>query len=531
MKPTNLTVPLLIVTFGIILSAFSSWSIHKSEQSSIMNELIHDVDVRAAALHKEVVVNFEALQALAILFSNNTVPSKDQFSAEARKILARHSNIQALEWIPRVQKDQREQFEQMLQQYYPYYEFVERQGQGSMISAEVRPEYYPVYYLEPLIGNENALGFDLASSKQRLETLQQARDMGEPLASSSITLIQDINNQKGFLAFIPIYKGVSVTAQKRSENLVGFVLGVFRIQDIFLSSSLTKTPLGITMTLVDETIADQPETLHHHASRTLEPMYESIQYSTKLPELWSRQWTLHATPTESYVTLRSSPLATIIGVSGVLFASAIALYIYILSNQTVTIRRMVDEKTQELTEANEKLSRISRTDGLTGVYNRRYLDELLEKEWKMAFRNQNCISVILFDIDFFKPYNDTYGHPQGDTCIRQVAKALQNELGRPSDILARYGGEEFIAVLPDTSKAELIAERCRIAVTKLELPHSASEVSDIVTVSAGVCSLTPLQHQSIDDLIEAADQALYQAKSTGRNRIASASESKLRKLV
>lgn len=179
---------------------------------------------------------------------------------------------------------------------------------------------------------------------------------------------------------------------------------------------------------------------------------------------------------------------------------------------------MVAEKTRELTQANEKLAKISRTDALTQVANRGYLNEVLEKEWLLAIRNQTAISVILIDIDCFKLFNDTYGHPEGDLCLKRVAKKLASIVKRPADLVARYGGEEFAVVLPDTSNAESIAERCRKAVFDMQIPHSTSVVCDTVTISAGLCTIIPQHKSDCSEIIDAADKALYHSKENGRNR-------------
>jgi diguanylate cyclase (GGDEF)-like protein/PAS domain S-box-containing protein len=176
----------------------------------------------------------------------------------------------------------------------------------------------------------------------------------------------------------------------------------------------------------------------------------------------------------------------------------------------------------QLRQANSELERISHSDGLTGVANRRHLDAYLDNEWRSAARAGQTISLIMIDIDHFKAYNDHYGHQGGDDCLKEVARALHAALGRPRDLLARYGGEEFAVVLPDTSPegALHVAENLHGAVERLHLPHVKSDTSKHVTVSLGVATMKPDAQASIPAvLIAAADKALYQAKTQGRNRI------------
>jgi len=181
------------------------------------------------------------------------------------------------------------------------------------------------------------------------------------------------------------------------------------------------------------------------------------------------------------------------------------------------LRRMV----LALEEANQKLERLSFLDGLTNIANRRRFDEFLEREWRRGLRDGTPISVVMTDIDFFKAYNDTYGHEAGDDILKKVAAALSATLNRPADLAARYGGEEFVVVLPgtDSSGATLLAERLRGAVEDLQIAHTRSRVGVHVTISLGVATVVPQRGVAPDALVTAADQALYQAKHEGRNRV------------
>lgn len=171
--------------------------------------------------------------------------------------------------------------------------------------------------------------------------------------------------------------------------------------------------------------------------------------------------------------------------------------------------------------ANEELKRLATIDGLTQIANRRRFDEYLNLEWLRLRREKSPLSLILFDIDYFKLYNDTYGHLAGDDCLRQVAIAITEIFRRPGDLFCRYGGEEFAVVLPYTnlSGATYLAELIRQAIHNLKIPHSQSLGSNHLTVSLGVASMIPNAQSSLQDLINAADQALYTAKEQGRDRV------------
>lgn len=160
-------------------------------------------------------------------------------------------------------------------------------------------------------------------------------------------------------------------------------------------------------------------------------------------------------------------------------------------------------------------------DGLTGIANRRYFDELLDKEWKRAAREKFSMSLIMLDIDFFKNYNDNYGHQAGDDCLRKLATAIRNSLHRPADFLARYGGEEFAVVLPETNEegALKLGRTVQANIEKLKMKHSMSSVSPHVTASLGIATTVPEPSASYDLLVTLADKALYKAKNGGRNQI------------
>ena len=172
-------------------------------------------------------------------------------------------------------------------------------------------------------------------------------------------------------------------------------------------------------------------------------------------------------------------------------------------------------------QAEEMIQRLSYLDGLTGIPNRRRFDEILLKEWRRLMRSGKPLSIVMCDNDYFKLYNDTYGHQKGDQCLKEVASTLKTSLKRPDDLVARYGGEEFVVILPETDCAGAVklAETLRSSIENLKLTHEKSSVSHFVTISLGVSTTIPDPGDSPDRLISKADQALYQAKKEGRNRV------------
>jgi hemerythrin len=198
-----------------------------------------------------------------------------------------------------------------------------------------------------------------------------------------------------------------------------------------------------------------------------------------------------------------------------------------LADANMRLEERVAERTRDLGEANaalrvayEKMEDLTRVDGLLGIANRRHFDERLDREWKRAFRERVPVALLMIDVDHFKRYNDMYGHPTGDDCLKAVSNAISGGK-RATDMLARYGGEEFVLLLPDTSLAGAakVGGDVRAAVENASIAHLASPAADHVTVSIGAASLVPGDPGGAANLIAMADRALYAAKEGGRNQV------------
>jgi len=184
---------------------------------------------------------------------------------------------------------------------------------------------------------------------------------------------------------------------------------------------------------------------------------------------------------------------------------------FVISHQDITERKLAEERVLNL----------SRTDGLTNIFNRRHFDDFLREEWKRCARLQVPISLVILDIDHFKLFNDTYGHQAGDNCLKRIAVALREFARRPGDMCARYGGEEFSIVYGNTDAKTCIefAEEMLEAIRRLNVPNRESPVLPVVTASAGVATMLPEQGADETPLIQTADSMLYKAKKSGRNRV------------
>ena len=198
----------------------------------------------------------------------------------------------------------------------------------------------------------------------------------------------------------------------------------------------------------------------------------------------------------------------------------------IIKNQKKLLEQEINERKKAqiaLELANQELQRLAILDDLTKIANRRRFEEYIEQEWYILKREQLPLSLIMIDVDYFKLYNDNYGHIKGDDCLKMIAQAIAYTLNRPGDLSARYGGEEFAVILPNTKieGAVKVAEKILLEVHKLKIEHLKSDVSKYVTISMGVASIVPIKELSPKFLINAADKALYEAKKQGRDRIVS----------
>lgn len=347
----------------VIVVAAMVFSFNLARKKTIV-EFKTDVDARVAWFEKEIMVNIEALYGIKGLYDSSEKVTRGEFNVFATSILKRLNAIKALEWIPYVNHSERGQFETHIRQEgFTDFQITERVEQNEMVRAKNRNEYFPVSFVEPYKGNEKAFGFDLASNLKRRQALETSRETGKLVITESITLVQEKGKGKGFLAVLPVYKNGEVSTNGQGGELHGFVLGVYRIDDIFdLAIQKTRSiPLGIDMKLIDVTTLGEEKMFFYHESRTGFKAMDSFVYYKTLSTIGGRRWKVAAIPNSFYFTQRQSKRPYAILIVGLIFTVLLSVYIQSLSSRTEKIKTIVIFRTAELKASETKVRAIVET--------------------------------------------------------------------------------------------------------------------------------------------------------------------------
>lgn len=502
---------LLALIIGATLSVLLGRFFYSLETKVIATEFEKDVITESLAIKQEIILNFYAISSLKNFYDSSPHVAANKFKQFASTILQSHPNIQALEWVPQITQAERADYDSKQHYFGHPLQITERNESQQLIPAQKRDAYFPVTYIEPLLGNEKALGFDLASNPTRLATLTLAQQTGNIAITASIQLVQEANIHKGFLAVVPIY----TKDDALRKHIKGYITALFHPDDLIASALKNTAERDISLTLFDQTtpIREELHTTHPEIPHVQETL---LDYPLGL--IGGRIWHMEASPSANYILQKRSSNPFIIFLLLLTSISSSVIYIFRLLKQSDITEQAVKERTLELDEAKIAMELITLLDDMTAVANRRHFDSYLMQEWKRGKREQTPLTLLVIDIDHFKQFNDNYGHLAGDEAIKQVATTLSDILVRPADLLARYGGEEFAIIAPNTSDGYILAELCRKHIEAAAFPHVYSKVADHLTVSIGFTSQIPADDSSPDELFKQADQALYKAKSAGRNQ-------------
>jgi signal transduction histidine kinase len=355
--------PLVIV---ILTTGLCFFQVRESDWRTTRVRFDRRAHELAGQLRQELGWHLDELHAIAGLYRASERVERDEFAAFVGPRLALTSSIKALEWIPAVPHEERLVFEAAARhEGLENFELTERRDQRVMVRAAERPEYYPVYFVEPLAGNEAALGYDLGSSAPRRAALERARDSGEAVATRRIGLVQEMSSQTGFLVFVPVYKGVDApaTVAERRERLAGFVLGVFRVGDLVGAAVGGMLHDDVQVQRADISDPGEPEVLCAINSPATGLVHDEAAWSTlggpmaaqHEIEVAGRLWRCSFAPTDQFLAAQRQWGAWIIIVSGFLFCALLGGTLMVVTGRESLIRRLVDEKTRQLQVTNSHL--------------------------------------------------------------------------------------------------------------------------------------------------------------------------------
>lgn len=521
MKVKHYWIPALLLLVGAMITFVLIDYAKQRELNQATRSVAVDTDLYTDHLTAETERSLTLLGTLRSFFSVSDV-DRTTFDRVVIDALKDYRQLQAVIWVPRVTDDVRESYQERAQQQYPGYQFKVRNNVGQLESAPQSAYYYPIFYQKSR-AVDFGLGLNLAVGLLGKE-LNYIRDQGPDhysldMKPSFDALIGGVDAANYLMVMMPVYRGEPTGLEAYRESFKGFLIGAIHIDSIIDNFLSFNRYSELSILVSDVTNPDRKVFLTMHEPRSESELLSDFLYESEATIVGDRHWLIEGVPTKKYLQMVSTNEWMYIVWVGAIISLTIAGYVYNLRIRAEQVEEEVKARTRELSFANRKLERLTRTDALTQLANRRYFDEYLEKEWYRARRDKTLLSLILCDVDFFKKYNDTYGHIEGDRCLQRIALALKNCFSRSGDVVARYGGEEFAVILPGTVvEAEGLLAKTAETIETLHIPHINSAVSEYVTMSFGACVIYPSDDLDLVDIIKSADQALYRAKLNGRNQ-------------
>ena len=350
-KFKRLFIPLFIViTVGIVLAVSAFYTVKHVENQDIAAKFGLDAQNRINAIKREIAINVEAIQSLRSFYLSSEEVTREEFIEFTRPQILDHPSIQALEWIPRIPDSKRRTYERAAQnELYPNFQITQLDSQGKIEAAVMREEYFPVHFVEPYIGNEVALGFDIASNPTMLEALKKSRNRGKIIASARISLLQEQEEQSSFIVSVPIYRKHQLleTVEDRNENLDGFVIGVFRIGKIVEHALSYFDPSGIKFDVFDESTHSDKQLLYSYLPRLYSRIKDNENNNglifKQIINVADRKWSIIAKPTSAYfISIKHwHALSASIGI--MIIASFIAFH---LKHNADFVSKLSDEITE-----------------------------------------------------------------------------------------------------------------------------------------------------------------------------------------
>jgi len=500
---------LLVLAVGAAFSAAAFFGIRARDRELERTLFEHRVREHSAAIEIAIERGLDAVDDVGALFDSAPQISRSQFHQFVRHLLDSNPALQGLAWVPLVPAGKRAAYEQAAREVIPGYRFTEFNSKQQVVAASERAEHFPIYYAEARSPQGGPLGYDHASNASRLQALALSRDSGQIVATGRIgALGETVFGASAFVLFRPVYrKGASLDSpQKRHNALAGFTTAVFLTSELIGNVLDRLQPQGITVTLYDLSappperfLAVWPASALRQVPPDLPGQPAPLQHSSSFT-VGGRHWVAMFAPSTGWSGASASTRAWAVLFAGLTFSLLLAVY---LRSEQRSARLMREQ---------------AMTDALTGLYNRRYLLELLPREFARAKRYRASIAAIMLDIDQFKLVNDRFGHQAGDVVLRELGSLLKASV-RESDVACRYGGEEFVLILPEASLDDVRrrAEALRLAAKSMQLDHRGRAIGPI-SISLGI-AIFPQHANDPEELLRRADQAMYEAKNAGRDTV------------
>lgn len=521
MRKKVLLVTIATVLIGVFFSFLAAISLYQSEKIAIKYELQKDVENTVLSLSRELNIGIELLYALKNQLTLVGEINQTQFVKFSETAMNRHPHIKSLEWAKVVQKNERALFEANAADEFSNFTIIEPNATGELVVASERDRYFPVRYVTPFQPNQHVIGFDIGSIDSTKQALEMSWYSGVPIATPAFRFKQQLGTPVGFIMLLPVFDGNPETDAQRKRALRGFLLVRFDVKDFFELAISNTVKESINLELMDQGFNERNQVILSNVVDIKSQKMKAFSVTTDPIFFAGREWQVKGIPSQQYLDNRLSIAPMVIFVVGVVIFSLLAYLIYSLQHRALSIQERVDAKTRQLRQANSKLEKMSKSDGLTGYHNREYFDDCVDAELKRAYRDSLPISLLMVEIDYMSEYNDINGCVAGDRLIRLIGHAIADVLKRPGDLLARYHGETFAVLLPNTKDGRPIADLCFTAIKQLRIPFDvdAEEKAEqkIVTVSIGGVTVIEAHEISVHGFVAYAGVALGKAVAAGRD--------------
>ena len=462
----------------------------------------------AGELQRNIARHQESLEGLASFFESSEQVNAEEFQSYTKGALERFDNLQALSWNPLVTPEELAEFEasQRTDQGLDDYTVTERDESGNLVPVTERDEYVPVGFIEPLLENLAALGFDISSNPVRKEAIDRSRELGVPIATAPIDLVQESGTQKGILALAPVFKR-SASDPGSTRDLKGFAVGVYRLGDLLTDTFNNPAWDDVEITLEDVTVSEEPEPVAVRPAINSATIDETSRVEAAVAsdsfEFYGRDWQIDVRPTSGEFAATYRPIPPIIDVIGLVILTLLQSFVLLVTG----LERLAKQRAEDA-------GREANTDELTGLQNRRAFLRTLNAVRERSKSDGSSHVLMYIDLDNFKAVNDRGGHEAGDRLLQEVGQTFSENV-RNRDAVARLGGDEFAIILVNCGldKGLEIAQSFVPEINALAVDTDAGPLS--VGVSIGVVSILPNDGQSVDELIRRADDASYEAKRDG----------------